>query len=92
MAPPDPILGTTLLYKADKDPRKVNLGVGAYRDDNEKSKVFDIVKKVEDEIVAKNLDKEYIPIDGIAEFKNAARDLMFGKDSAAVKESRISST
>jgi len=48
MAPPDPILGTTLLYRADKDPRKINLGVGAYRDDNEKSKVFDIVKKVED--------------------------------------------
>jgi hypothetical protein len=35
MAPPDPILGTTLAYKADKDSKKINLGVGAYRDNNE---------------------------------------------------------
>jgi hypothetical protein len=34
LAPVDPILGTALAYNADKDPRKVNLGVGAYRDDN----------------------------------------------------------
>jgi aspartate/tyrosine/aromatic aminotransferase len=34
MAPVDPILGTALAYNADKDPQKVNLGVGAYRDDN----------------------------------------------------------
>jgi aspartate/tyrosine/aromatic aminotransferase len=34
MAPVDPILGTALAYNADKDSRKVNLGVGAYRDDN----------------------------------------------------------
>lgn len=40
MAPPDPILGTTLAYKADKDAKKMNLGVGAYRDDNEKPYVF----------------------------------------------------
>ena len=26
LAPPDPILGTTLAYKADKDPKKINLG------------------------------------------------------------------
>jgi len=35
LAPADPILGTALAYKADKDSNKVNLGIGAYRDDNE---------------------------------------------------------
>jgi len=40
LAPPDPILGTALAYKADKNPKKMNLGVGAYRDDNEKPYVF----------------------------------------------------
>jgi aspartate aminotransferase len=29
----------------------MNLGVGAYRDDNEKPYVFDVVKRVEKEIV-----------------------------------------
>jgi aspartate/tyrosine/aromatic aminotransferase len=33
MAPVDPILGTTLAYRADPDPRKVDVGVGAYRTD-----------------------------------------------------------
>ena len=30
-APPDPILGVTEAWKADNNPRKLNLGVGAYR-------------------------------------------------------------
>jgi len=47
LAPPDAILGTALAYKADKDPKKVNLGIGAYRDDNGKPYPFEIVKKVE---------------------------------------------
>lgn len=30
-APPDPIIGVNDSYRADTDPRKLNLGVGAYR-------------------------------------------------------------
>ena len=33
MGPPDAILGVTEAFKADKNPNKINLGVGAYRDD-----------------------------------------------------------
>ena len=33
-APEDPILGITLAYNADTSKDKINLGVGAYRDDN----------------------------------------------------------
>ncbi len=46
MAPPDPIIGVNQAFGADTDPRKVNLGVGAYRDDNSKPYVFNVVKKV----------------------------------------------
>jgi len=35
LAPADPILGTALAYKADKDANKINLGIGAYRDEDE---------------------------------------------------------
>lgn len=73
LAPADPILGTTLAYKADKDSKKMNLGVGAYRDDDEKPKVFDIVRKVEKEVANDHsIDKEYLPIDGLASFTKAA--------------------
>lgn len=47
MAPPDPILGISVAYANDTDSRKVNLGVGAYRDDNLKPVVFSVVKKIE---------------------------------------------
>ena len=30
-APPDAILGISVAYRNDKDPRALNLGVGAYR-------------------------------------------------------------
>jgi len=47
LAPPDAILGTTIAYRADKDPKKMNLGVGAYRTNEEKPYVFKVVRKVE---------------------------------------------
>jgi len=50
LAPADPILGTTIAWRNDKDPKKMNLGVGAYRTDEEKPYVFEIVKQVEKEL------------------------------------------
>lgn len=47
MAPPDPIIGVGVAFNADTDKNKVNLGVGAYRDDNSKPYVFKVVRKVE---------------------------------------------
>lgn len=44
--PPDPILGVTEAYKRDPNPKKINLGVGAYRDDHGKPFVLSSVKKV----------------------------------------------
>ncbi len=38
--PKDPILGVSEAFRADTDPKKINLGVGAYRDDNGKPVVL----------------------------------------------------
>ena len=46
MGPPDAILGITEAYKKDPNPKKVNLGAGAYRDDLGKPYVLPVVKKV----------------------------------------------
>ena len=40
------IFKLTASYKADSYPEKVNLGVGAYRDDDNKPWVLPVVKKV----------------------------------------------
>ena len=46
MGPPDAILGVTEAYRKDTNPKKINLGVGAYRDDNGKPFVLPSVKQV----------------------------------------------
>ena len=46
MGPPDAILGVTEAYKKDTNSKKINLGVGAYRDDNGKPFILPSVLKV----------------------------------------------
>lgn len=90
MAPADPILSLTTGFKADKNPKKVNLGVGAYRDNNGKPYVFPVVRKAEAAIVADNtLDKEYLPIQGLDDFNKGARGVLFGFDSPLVDDPRV---
>jgi hypothetical protein len=50
-APPDAIFGIAMAYKADKDPNKVDVCVGAYRDDNGKPYVFDVVRQAQSDII-----------------------------------------
>ncbi|KAJ3346744.1 aspartate transaminase aat1 [Entophlyctis luteolus] len=90
--PPDPILGVTEAFRADTNPKKMNLGVGAYRDDNNKPYVLECVKKAEKAIFAANQDKEYLGITGLAAYNKLAAELAYGDDSAPLKEGRIVTT
>ena len=47
MGPPDAILGVTEAWRKDTNPKKMNLGVGAYRDDNGQPYVLPSVQQVE---------------------------------------------
>ncbi|KAI1491282.1 aspartate aminotransferase [Biscogniauxia mediterranea] len=92
-APEDALFGLMRAYRADENPNKVDLGIGAYRDDNAKPWVLPVVKKA-DSILFHNpeLDHEYAPIAGIASFTSKAAELILGgPDSPAIKEKRISS-
>uniref|UniRef100_A0A9J8AEE2 Aspartate aminotransferase n=1 Tax=Cyprinus carpio carpio TaxID=630221 RepID=A0A9J8AEE2_CYPCA len=88
MGPPDPILGVTEAFKRDTNPKKMNLGVGAYRDDQGKPFVLSCVRKAEAQIAAKKLDKEYLPIGGLAEFSKACSQLALGPDNEVLKSGR----
>jgi aspartate aminotransferase len=85
MGPPDVILGVTEAFKRDSNPKKVNLGVGAYRDDEGKPYVLPSVRKAEDKLRAKNLDHEYAPIGGTAEFCQKSIELALGDGSEVLK-------
>ncbi|TFK77048.1 glutamic oxaloacetic transaminase AAT1 [Pluteus cervinus] len=90
--PPDPILGISEAFKADKDPRKINLGVGAYRDEHGKPYILGSVKKAEELVNSTNPDKEYLPITGLPEFTRNAALLAYGEDSAPLKNGAVAVT
>ncbi|CAO3608384.1 unnamed protein product [Mucor hiemalis] len=87
--PPDAILGVSEAFKKDTSPKKMNLGVGAYRDDGGKPFVLNSVKKAERIMIDKNMDKEYAGITGVPSFTKAAGALAYGEDSAVIKENRL---
>jgi aromatic-amino-acid transaminase len=88
MAPRDPILGITDAFNADKNPNKVNLGVGVYYDDNGKVPLLECVRKAEAQLMEKATPRTYLPIDGLAAYDKAVQELVFGADSTVVKEKR----
>ena len=92
-APPDAILGLSIGFKNDKDPRKVNLGIGAYRTEDGKPFVFPVIRQAEKAIANNHsLDKEYMPIDGLQDFNKGARGVLFGWNHPDVKSGRVASS
>jgi aromatic-amino-acid transaminase len=89
MAPRDPILGLTEQFNADPNPKKVNLGVGVYYDDNGKLPLLECVQKAEEKMMAAHAARGYLPIDGIAAYDKAVQTLVFGADSEPVKSARV---
>ncbi|KAF5099136.1 hypothetical protein D0Z03_001084 [Geotrichum reessii] len=90
--PPDAILGITEAFKKDTFEKKINLGVGAYRDDAGKPFVLPSVLEAEKRVAQKNLNKEYAGITGVPDFTAAAAELAYGSDSPALLEKRIATT
>ncbi|XP_073108856.1 aspartate aminotransferase, cytoplasmic isoform X2 [Elaeis guineensis] len=89
-APEDPILGVTVAYNKDPSPVKVNLGVGAYRTEEGKPLVLNVVRRAEQMLVNDpSRVKEYLPITGLAEFNKLSAKLIFGSDSPAIQENRV---
>ncbi len=89
MAPRDPILGLNEQFNADPNPRKVNLGVGVYFDDNGKLPLLQCVQAAEKTLMATPTARGYLPIDGIAAYDSAVKGLVFGADSEPVKSGRV---
>ncbi len=84
MAPSDPILGITEAYVADQNPKKVNLGVGVYTDENGKIPVLECVRKAEEQRVKSSPPRGYLPIDGLQAYDRAVQELVFGSQNKKV--------
>ncbi|KAG9456149.1 hypothetical protein H6P81_000657 [Aristolochia fimbriata] len=89
-APEDPILGVTVAYNKDPSPIKLNLGVGAYRTEEGKPLVLNVVRRAEQQLVNdRSRVKEYLPITGLADFNKLSAKLILGSDSPAIQEKRV---
>lgn len=89
LGPKDPILGITEAFRADPFEGKINVGVGAYRDDAGKPWVLPSVAEAQARIVSSGANMEYPPISGIPEFVEAAKRLAYGPENPKLQRKEI---
>jgi aspartate aminotransferase len=92
LGPPDAILGLTEAFNKDDFPKKVSVGVGAYRDDQGKPFVLPAVSEAEKRNLETAHNHEYAGITGVPSFVKQAESFCFGPDSLPLKEGRLAST
>ncbi len=85
----DPILSLNEDFQKDPRPHKINLSIGIYFDDQGKIPVLDSVRRAEQQVVARNAAKPYLPIEGAANFRAAVQALLFGPDHEALAAGRV---
>ncbi len=89
--PVDPILGLSAACRADTNPRKVDLTVGIYMDEQGVCPVFEAVKLAQHALVEEEVTKAYLPAAGDEHFNTGLQRLVLGEGSAALLEGRVSS-
>jgi aspartate/tyrosine/aromatic aminotransferase len=87
-APPDAILGLTDAFKKDSNPKKINLGVGVYKDAQGRTPVLPSVKEAERRIDATENTKSYLPIEGSPEYAAATQEMVLGAGSSLIAGGR----
>jgi aspartate aminotransferase len=87
--PADAILGIMTLFRADQDPRKVDLSVGVYQDEAGRTPVLECVKRAEHDMLAEQQTKTYVAIAGNAGFNRGIEELLYGKDHPALGDGRV---
>ena len=78
LAPPDSILGLTEAFKKDPNPRKINLSVGVFKDEQGNTPILACVKEAERRLLATEKNKGYLSIEGHAEYDARVQELLFG--------------
>lgn len=87
-APADPILGLGEAFKAETRAEKVNLGIGVYKDADGNTPIMRAVKAAETRLLANETTKNYLTIDGVAEYNLQTQYLLFGEQHDVVLNKR----
>ena len=87
--PDDPILGLMAAFRADPDTRKVDLGVGVYRNDRGETPVLDAVRRAEQAVLGRQTSKTYVAPAGNAGYNQHMERLVFGEGHPTLKAGRL---
>lgn len=77
-AQPDPVFGLQGAYAADTRPRKVDLMVGIYKDEQLRTELMPSVRKAQGRVA--DLLADYLPMDGLRELVELVGPVVFGSD------------
>ena len=77
--PADPILGLMASYHADSNPKKIDLGIGVYKNEAGNTPVMTAVKKAEGMILDSQTTKSYVGPTGAAGYNAIVAQLLLGK-------------
>ena len=86
---PDPILGLMAQYRADPFARKVDLGVGVYRDLSGNTPVLDSVRRAERIVLESQSTKSYVAAAGREEYNAGVERLVLGDAHPARAARRV---
>lgn len=87
--PADALLGLIALYRADKRPDKIDLGVGVFRDDDGHTPVMRAVKAAEAQLVETQTSKSYLGAEGDALYTDLLARIVFGDQDAGARMSGV---
>lgn len=82
--PPDAIMALMEACKADTNPDKIDLGVGVYKDAAGSTVIMKAVKAAEKMVWESETTKSYVGTTGLAAFRSAMLEVMFGADNPAL--------
>ena len=79
----DPILGLMAAFRADTNPRKIDLGIGVYKDEAGNTPVMAAVKEAERRLLASQDSKSYVGPAGAAGYNQRVARLLLGDELEA---------
>ncbi|HXI87598.1 MAG TPA: amino acid aminotransferase [Parvularculaceae bacterium] len=86
--PFDSLLGLTKLFNEDNRAKKIDLGVGVFRDKENRTPILHAVKTAEQRLFEKQTTKVYTPPEGAPGFADAIAKLLLGEAHPSLKEVR----
>lgn len=85
----DPIFRIAAQYQADPRPQKINLTIGLYFEEDGSIPLLASTQVAEQQYVQQKKPRVYLPMEGLASYRDAVQRLVFGAQSEAYQSQRI---